>query len=98
MDHRMMILGLAASVALTACAQFGSGPNENRVTTRYELKDGTRLIVDPDGRMRMFDAWGRPVYMKDGEPMVLKDGSVIVMKENTVWKALRLRGTFNPRT
>lgn len=98
MDRRIMILGLGASIALTACAQLGSAPDADRVTTRHELKDGSTLIVDPDGRMRMFDLWGRPLLMKDGEPMVLKDGSVIAMKENVVWKWLRIRGTLNPRS
>jgi len=97
MDRRVMILGLAASVTLGACAQFGGAPDAQPVTTRHELRDGSTLVVDPDGRMRMFDRYERPLFMKDGEAMVLKDGSVIVMKENVIWKTLRTRGTLNPR-
>jgi hypothetical protein len=36
--------------------------------------------------------------MKDGVAMELQDGTVITMKENIVWKTLRTRGTFNPRS
>ena len=65
---------------------------------RYALEDGSILIVDADDRMRMFNLYGDPLYMKNGVGMELKDGTVKAMKENVIWKQLRTRSTLNPRS
>lgn len=97
MNPRTLILGCIAAAVFSGCAQLGAAPGASRAATSYELKDGSTLTINADGRMRMFDVYGRPLYMSDGVPMVLKDGSVVVMKEDILWKTLRIRGTLNPR-
>ncbi len=89
---------VVAAITLSGCASTSGLVSQAQPAKRYELRDGTILIVDADSPMRMFNVYGDPVYMKDGVAMELKDGSVIVMKENVVWKQLRTRGTMNPRT
>jgi len=89
---------LIAALALSGCASVGQTPSGDSNPKRYELKDGSILIVDANGRMRMFNLYGDPLYMKDGVAMELKDGTVIAMKENVIWKELRTRGTLSPRS
>ena len=89
---------LIVALALTGCASVGQPLAGQQDSKRYELSDGSVLIVDADGRMRMFNVYGDPLYMKDGIAMKLKDGTIVAMKENVIWKQLRTRGTLNPRT
>ena len=97
MFSKTTIAALIAAVALTGCASVGQPFSGDEKSQRYELKDGSILIVDADGRMRMFNLSGSPLYMKDGVAMDLKDGTVIAMKENAIWKELRIRRTLSPR-
>jgi hypothetical protein len=87
------MVGILAAGCATVVPSESAGPKPGR----YALADNGTLVVDADGRMRMFDIYGQPVYMKDGEPMRLKDNTVVVMKENVIWKALRTKGTPGPR-
>jgi len=89
---------LIVALALTGCASVGQPLAGQQDSKRYELSDGSVLIVDANGRMRMFNVYGDPLYMKDGIAMELKDGTIVAMKENVIWKQLRTRGTLNPRT
>ena len=95
---RTKIAALIAALALTGCASVGQPLAGEKESKRYELSDGSVLIVDANGRMRMFNVYGDPLYMKDGIAMELKDGTIVAMKENVIWKQLRTRGTLNPRT
>jgi hypothetical protein len=95
MKPQVMAFVLITSLALAACATGGQSGSESNTSQRHVLKDGNTLLVDADGRMRMFAPDGDRVYMKDGVAMELQDGTVITMKENIVWKTLRTRGTFN---
>ena len=98
MSSRTAITTFVAALALTGCASVGQTLAGDQNQKRHELKDGTVLVVDADGRMRMFNAYGDPLFMKDGVAMERKDGMVIVMKENVIWQQLRTRGTLGPRT
>ena len=98
MSSRTAITTFVAALASTGCALVGQTLAGDQYQKRHELKDGTVLIVDADGRMRMFNAYGDPMFMKDGVVMESKDGMVIVMKENVIWQQLRTRGTLGPRT
>lgn len=98
MHSKMKIAALIAALALTGCASVGQTVSGDQSPKRYELKDGSVLIVDSNGRMRMFNVYGEPLYMKDGVAMELKDGAVISMKENVIWKQLRTRGSLGPRS
>jgi hypothetical protein len=98
MSLKTKIAILIAALALTGCASVGRPLAGIQDSKRYELSDGSVLIVDADGRMRMFNVYGDPLYMKDGIAMKLKDGTIVAMKENVIWKQLRTRGTLNPRT
>jgi hypothetical protein len=91
------IVALIAALASSGCASVVQTLSGDRHQQRYELKDGSILIVDADGRMRMFNPYGDRLLMKDGVAMELKDGSIIAMKENVIWKQLRTRGTLSPR-
>ena len=98
MISKTTIASLIAALALTGCASVGQPLAGQQDSKRYELSDGSVLIVDANGRMRMFNVYGDPLYMKDGIAMELKDGTIVAMKENVIWKQLRTRGTLNPRT
>lgn len=98
MSSKIAITMLVTALLLSGCASLAQMLSGNENQARYELKDGSILIVDADGRMRMFNVYGNPIYMKDGVAMEVNDGSVIVMKENAVWKQLRTRGTLSPRS
>lgn len=98
MFAKIKVAALIAALGLSGCASVGQTLSADQIQKRYEVKDGSTLIVDADGRMRMFNLYGDPLYMKDGVAMELKDGTVIAMKENVIWKTLRTRGTLNPRT
>lgn len=62
-----------------------------------ELKDGTTLIIQTDGKMRHVDNRGHAVLMKEGVAMEAKDGSQYMMKNNAIWKQLYFKGTLNPK-
>jgi hypothetical protein len=98
MSPNKKVAALIAALALSGCASVAQTLSGDPQQQRYELKGGSILIVDADGRMRMFNPYGDPLYMKDGVAMELKDGSVIAMKENVIWKQIRTRGTLNPRS
>lgn len=95
---RMKSAALIAALALSGCASLGQTLSADQSPKRHELKDGSILIVDANGRMRMFDLYGAPLYMKDGVAMELKDGTVVPMKESIVWQQLRTRGSLGPRS
>ena len=90
-------LALIAALAVGGCASVATTPLPAQKQGSYELKDGSVLVVDANGRMRMYDLYRRPLFMKDGVPMELKDGTVVTMQESAMWRALRIRGTLNPR-
>lgn len=93
-----VLVAIIAVLTVAGCATGGQNASENQPSKRLVLKDGNTLVVDADGRMRMFARDGDRVYMKDGVAMELQDGTVVLMKENIVWKTLRTRGTFNPKS
>jgi len=93
-----LALVAVAALALAGCAVTSGSAAPAQTSQRYVLENGDILLVDADGGMRMFDATGGRVMMKDGVAMQLADGRVIVMKENVVWKSLRTRGSMGPRS
>lgn len=97
MKTKIALSAAAAALVLAGCATIGSGETGQQTTRRYVLADNSVLLVDPDGRMRMFDIYQQPIYMKDGVAMTTKDNEVIVMKENVIWKSVRTKGTVGPR-
>lgn len=98
MSDRSIVPTVLLFMLLAGCASFAPESSPVALQARHELKDGSILIVDAVGRMRMFNVHGDPIFMKEGTPMELRDGSVIVMKENVIWKTLRTRGTLSPRS
>jgi hypothetical protein len=98
MNSKIKSAALVAALVLAGCASVGQSLSGDQTPKRYELKDGSVLIVDANGRMRMFNLYGEPLYMKDGVAMELKDGTVVSMKENVIWKQLRTRGSLGPRS
>ena len=98
MSPRSIFATVAVILALAGCAFAGPWPSEHQNQQRYTLKDGSTLVVDADGLMRMFDVYGKPLYMKGGVAMEWKDGTIIAMREDILWRTLRTRGTLNPRS
>jgi hypothetical protein len=98
MSSKTAITAFVVALVLSGCGSLGQLLSADQNQKRYELNDGSILIVDADGRMRMFNPYGDPLYMKDGVAMELKDGTIVTMKENIIWKTLRTRGTLNPRS
>ena len=88
--HKSMILS-AMLLALCSTA-YAASPNEQTI----ELKDGTTLILQADGKMRHLDREGRPLRMAEGKEMEGKDGAKYLMKNNVIWKEYWLKGTMNP--
>lgn len=62
-----------------------------------ELKDGTTLIIQTDGKMRHVDQRGHTVTMREGMTMEAKDGSTYMMKNSAIWQQLYSKGTLNPK-
>jgi hypothetical protein len=87
-----------SAAVLTGCAGTGPTASADRGQQGYELKDGSTLVVDANGQMRMFRPDGSKLHMAEGVKMELKDGRVIVMHENVVWRELREHGTMSPRS
>ena len=61
---------------------------------RVELKDGTVLVIKPNGEMKHFDAEGNRLRMRDGKVMMTADGQKYMMKNDTLWKAIIEKGTL----
>ena len=81
------VIMLAASLAAYAAKDH----------EKIELKDGTILIIQTDGKMRHMDQRGNAVLMREGEIMEAKDGGHYMMKNNAIWKQLYDKGTLNPK-
>jgi hypothetical protein len=58
---------LIALLAWTGCASVGQPLAGKQDSKRYELKDGSVLIVDANGRMRMFNVDAGPISVRIGE-------------------------------
>lgn len=84
---------LIALFALTAALPVYAAQDKESI----ELKDGTTLIVQTDGKMRHVDGRGHAVVMKEGQVMEAKDGAMYMMKNNAIWKQLYEKGTLNPK-
>lgn len=97
--HGSATLAVVVLAGLIAgCAGTGPTMLAGAAPERHELKDGTTLLVDANGGMRMFASNGSMVHMKGGVPMETQGGTVIVMKENVLWKQLREFGTLSPKS
>jgi hypothetical protein len=84
---------LIALLALTASLPVYAVKDQETI----QLKDGTTLIVQSDGKMRHMDSRGHAVLMKEGEVMEAKDGSRYMMKNSAIWRQLYDKGTLNPK-
>lgn len=84
---------LIALLALAAASPIQAAQQEETI----ELKDGTTLFIQADGKMRHKDQKGRVVLMREGEVMEAKDGSRYMMKNNAIWKQLYEKGSLNPK-
>ncbi len=63
-----------------------SGPAVTTEAQSFELKDGGRITVKPDGTPVRTDAAGNPVALGDGMVMEAKDGTQLMMKDGALWK------------
>lgn len=91
MSYKLM--PMVAILALAAASPTRAAENEQTV----ELKDGTTLIVQTNGRMRHIDQRGHAVLMHEGTVMEARDGSHYMMKNSAIWKQLYEKGTLNPK-
>lgn len=62
-----------------------------------ELKDGSTLVIQANGKMRHVDQRGHAVTMREGTVMEGKEGARYMMKNNAIWKQLHEKGTLNPK-
>ena len=63
MISKMKTAALITVVALTGsgCASVGQPLAEKQDSKRYEVNDGSVVIVDANGQMRMFNVYGAPL-------------------------------------
>ena len=48
------VVAVVAGLVVAGCATGGQSASGNQLSQRYALEDGNTLVVDADGRMRMF--------------------------------------------
>jgi len=89
---------LAAAASLAGPAVAAQSERDIANPGRYDLKDGSTLVVAGNGWMRMFGPTGSKIHMKDGVPMETKDGRLLLMKEDLNWRQLRQFGTLSPKS
>ena len=89
MLRKLLIAFFALAAALPAYAA--------KDQETIELKDGTTLYIQTDGKMRHVDQRGHAVLMQEGVVMEAKDGARYMMKNNAIWKQLYEKGTLNPK-
>ena len=86
MKKLILSIPLLASFAVVAGV-----PADIPTGQALRLKDGNYVFVSEDGNMRMTDANGKPITMKDGVVMELQDGTEILMKGGRAWTS------YNPK-
>lgn len=67
------------AVAVLAASVGTAVAGEDAVAKKFEMKDGSTLVVFKDGKMAMQDKVGRSTKMKPGQVMETKDGQRIMM-------------------
>lgn len=80
------LLVLSACVTNAYKAEELENLKNNKNNQVLLLNDGSILIIDRYGKMRMFDPEGEPIRMNDGIEMELKNGDLIMMKSNLLWR------------
>ncbi len=80
---------MAAALVLVSSVAFATEWGERQI----HLRDGSVLHIENSGAMKMTDAQGRIIEMKEGELMETMDGRVIMMRDNELWQRMpeRLR-------
>lgn len=76
------VLAAVFSGVVMMSPAWAAGDDEERIT----LKDGTVLLINPKGEMRMIDIKGHTMSMKDGVAMETEDGEVIMMMNERLWR------------
>lgn len=89
----MLLKPLIVCCALAVSLSAYAAKDEKTI----ELKDGTTLIIQSNGKMRHVDQRGHAVLMKESVPMEAKDGSIYMMKNSAIWQKLQSKGTLNPK-
>lgn len=89
----MRILMMLSAMLLAFSTAYAAGANEETI----ELKDGTTLVIQANGKMRHVDPRGHAVTMREGTVMEGKDGARYMMKNSAIWKQLYEKGTLNPK-
>lgn len=89
---RKLTIISAMLVALCSTA-YADTPTEQTI----ELKDGSTLVIQTNGKMRHLDQRGHAVTMREGTVMEGKDGARYMMKNSAIWKQLYEKGTLNPK-
>lgn len=89
--RKLILPAILLALSVPAWAA-GDQPAEQTI----ELKDGSRLVIQKDGKMRHYDAAGHVMTMREGTVMEGKDGSKYMMKNNAIWKQLYEKGTLRP--
>jgi hypothetical protein len=84
---------LIACFALATALPVYAAKDEEAI----ELKDGSTLVIQTNGKMRHVDQRGHAVLMKEGTVMEGKDGTHYMMKNSAIWKQLYEKGTLNPK-
>lgn len=87
-------LTIISAMLLALCSTaYAEAPTEQTI----ELKDGSTLVIQANGKMRHLDQRGHVVTMREGTVMEGKDGARYMMKNSAIWKQLYEKGTLNPK-
>ena len=90
MFKKTFLAAAIVALPLLASAAGNAAPGYQRI----DLKDGTAIVLEQDGKMRHYDSDGKPMKMAPGIRMEGKDGAVYEMRNNALWQRLWLRGTI----
>lgn len=90
MFKKTFLAAAIVALPLLASAAGNAAPGYQRI----ELRDGTSIVIEQDGKMRHYDSDGQPIKMAPGTRMESKGGVVYEMRNNALWQRLWLRGTI----
>lgn len=79
-----MLKRIAIISALSIAAGAALAQTDANIARKFELKDGSTVIIFKDGKMSMQDKLGRTAAMKPGHVMETKDGQRIIMIGNEI--------------
>lgn len=90
MSHRRATATLAIVAAFYSPYVLATEHDPFPYEPEVRLKDGSSVIIFPNGEMSMRDAKGRPYEMAEGHRMETRDGKTILMGRDAARRKSRI--------